>query len=357
MSQMGASDLHIRSESFAVFRIDGTIVKDDSVFFSSADVEHIVDTILDAQKKEKLKQEGQCDLAISFDEKARYRLNIYYQRSKLNIAIRIIPNKIPTIQEIKLPPIIASIAQNKRGLVLVTGTTGSGKSTTLAAMINHINETRAAHIVTIEDPIEFIHPDKKSIISQREIGMDTRNYAEALKYVVREDPDVILIGEMRDTETMAAAITAAQTGHLVFSTVHTNDAIQTITRIIDMFPPHQQNQIRLQLSDTLKAVVSQRLCISASGKGRVPVVEILIVTPLVRKFILENNLAEITNAMKQGQYYGMQTFNQALLNLIKNHEINLQDALEITSTPEELMLAIRGVETSTDSASNVIERF
>lgn len=357
MIERNASDLHIRSDSAAAYRIDGNIVKIEDSFFSAKDVEAIVDSLLDENKKNQLKEHNQCDTAISFGEKARYRLNIYRQRGMLNIAARVIPNDIPAFKDTNLPETILKIAKNNTGLVLVTGTTGSGKSTTLAAMIDHINETRASHIITIEDPIEFIHKDKKSIISQREIGIDTPNYSAALKHIVREDPDVILIGEMRDSETMAAALTAAQTGHLVFSTVHTIDAIQTISRIVDMFPPHQQNQVRLQLADTLKAVISQRLAPHSSGKGRRPVVEILIVTALVKKFIIENNLAEIVNSMKQGQYYGMQTFNQALLNYVKNHEVNLQDALELSTTPEELMLAIRGVESSTDSASNILERF
>jgi len=356
MKEMGASDLHIRSESTPAARVDGNIIKLSDIYLSKNDVEKIIDEVTDQRAKELLRDHFQCDAAISSSE-GRWRLNIYRQRGMLNIAVRAIPLIVPTLSEIKLPPAVAQIAENRRGLVLVTGTTGCGKSTTLAAIINHINETRAAHIITIEDPIEFVHTDKKSIITQREIGLDSINYSEALKHVVREDPDVILIGEMRDIETMATAMTAAQTGHLVLSTVHTIDAIQTVTRIVDMFPPHQQNQIRLQLSDTLKAVISQRLAPHSSGKGRIPVAEILIATGLVKKHIAENNIAEIINAMKQGQYYGMQTFNQALLNLIKAKEINLEAALEIASNPEELMLAIRGIESSSASASNILERF
>ncbi len=357
MNEMGASDLHIRSDSTPAVRVDGNIIKISDIHLSKTDVEKIVDEVTDQRAKEILRTHFQCDAAISSPGEGRWRLNIYRQRGMLNIAIRAIPENVPTLSDTKLPSSVAQIAENRRGLVLVTGTTGCGKSTTLAAIINHINETRSAHIITIEDPIEFIHKDKKSIITQREIGLDAINYQEALKHVVREDPDVILIGEMRDIETMATAMTAAQTGHLVLSTVHTIDAIQTVTRIVDMFPPHQQNQIRLQLADTLKAVISQRLAPHSSGKGRLPVAEILIVTGLVKKYIAENNISEIINAMKQGQYYGMQTFNQALLNLVKSKEINLQDALEIASNPEELMLAIRGIESSTSSASNILERF
>ncbi len=357
MRELKASDLHIRSNSPAAFRVDGNIVKFEDAVFSDKDLDGIVKVLLDENKERILKENMQCDASISLEDSARYRLNIYRQKGMLNIAVRIIPSIVPTLEETRLPAIISKIAENRRGLVLVTGTSGCGKSTTLAAIINHINETRAAHIITIEDPIEFIHNDKKSIVTQREIGIDAPNYAAALKHVVREDPDVILIGEMRDIETMAVALTAAQTGHLVLSTVHTIDAIQTVTRIIDMFPPHQQNQTRFQLADTLKAVISQRLAIHSSGKGRMPVAEILSVTSLVKKYITENNLSEITNAMKQGQYYGMQTFNQALLKLVQTQEINLQEALEIATNPEELMLAVRGVEPSTTSASNILERF
>ncbi|MDI6756541.1 MAG: PilT/PilU family type 4a pilus ATPase, partial [Endomicrobiia bacterium] len=346
-----------RSNSAPALRVDGIITKIESVALNETAVEQMACEILDDRNEQILKNRFQCDTAISLEDGSRFRLNVYKQRGTLNIAVRSIPGTVPTLADIKLPAAVAKIAENRRGLVLVTGNTGCGKSTTLAAMINHINENRAAHIITVEDPIEFIHKDKKSIVTQREIGLDTANYADALKHVVREDPDVILIGEMRDIETMATALTAAQTGHLVLSTVHTIDAIQTITRIVDMFAPHQQNQIRLQLSDTLKAVISQRLSPHASGKGRLPVSEILVVTGLVKKFIAENNIAEIISAMKQGQYYGMQSFNQSLLALIKSKEINLQDALEIATNPEELMLSIRGIESSIDSATDILERF
>ena len=247
---------------------------------------------------------------------------------------------------------MSQIADNRRGLVLVSGTTGCGKTNTLAAIINHINVNRSENIITIEDPIEFIHNDNKSIISQRELGFDTLTYIDALKNVVRQDPDVVLLGEMRDIETVSTAITAAQTGHLVLSTIHTVNASQSINRILDLFPPHQQNQIRYLLADTLKAVVSQRLLPHASGIGRVPAVEVLIVTPLVKKMIEENNLGEVANLMKQGQYYGMQTFNQALIKLFQSGEVKLEDALNAASNPEELMLAIRGVQTSTEDANN-----
>ena len=238
----------------------------------------------------------------------------------------------------------------------MTGPAGSGKSTTMASMIDHINLTRAAHIVTIEDPLEFIHRDQKSIISQRELNIDTGTFADALRHVVRQNPDVVLIGEMRDLDTMQAALTAAQLGHFVLSTLHTVDAISTINRIIDLFPPHQQNQIRIQLSDTLKGIVAQRLVPLKSGEGLIPAIEVLVVTPAVRKCIEEKNHADIINIMKQGQYYGMQTFNQALLSLYKKGHISLDAALQAASSPEDLMLAIKGIENAS-SSNQMFERF
>jgi twitching motility protein PilT len=223
-------------------------------------------------------------------------------------------------------------------------------------MIEHINSTRAANIITIEEPIEFLHKDKKSIISQRELGIDTLNYPDALKHVVRQDPDVILLGEMRDTATVSAAISAAQTGHLVLSTLHTIDAAQSVNRIVDLFPPHQQDQMRLLLADTLKAVISQRLLPHASGKGRVPAVEVLVVNGLIKKLIEDKNIGEMVTQMKQGQYYGMQVFNQALVQLFKDNAVKLEDALNAATNPEELMLSIRGVQSGNDSAQSFIER-
>jgi len=238
-----------------------------------------------------------------------------------------------------------------RGLVLVCGVTGSGKSTTLAAMIDSINGDRAEHIVTIEDPMEFLYKDKKSIVSQRKLGSDTPNFGEALKHVLRQDPDVILLGEMRDLETTSTAITAAQTGHLVLSTLHTTDAVQTINRIIDLYPPHQQMQVRYQLADVLKGVICHRLLPKANGTGRVPAVEVLAVTALVRKAIAENQMHDVQEAIRQGQYYGMESFHQSLLKLYRDGLVKLEDALEAASNPEELMMAVRGITTGTDGAS------
>lgn len=354
MVSENASDLHIRAGCKPVLRIHGKLKVMEVDCVTPEETVNIALKLMDTRQRKEFEVRLECDLAYSLYEMGRYRINIYRQKGTVNMAIRHIPDKIKTFQELKLPPVIQALSDNARGLVLVTGTTGCGKSSTLAAMIDYINTTRSSHIVTVEDPIEFLFRDRKSIISQRELGFDTLNYLEALKHVVRQDPDVIFLGEMRDLETTMAAITAAQTGHLVLSTIHTVNATQTVSRIIDLFPPHQQKQILHQLSDTLKGVVSQRLLPCSTGGGRVPAVEVLVVTALARKLIEENNLAELSNLMKQGAYYGMQTFNQALLNLYNNKEVTLEDALSSASNPEELMLAVRGVE-SGSKADNMFE--
>ncbi|MFH1540696.1 MAG: PilT/PilU family type 4a pilus ATPase [Elusimicrobiota bacterium] len=343
-----ASDLHLRSARNVVLRINGKLKPLEDKVFSIEQIKEIAQSIMSEKQRESFATKYECDLSYSLKGIGRFRGNIYYQRGSINIAMRYVPVEIPTFEMLNLPPIIEKIADNQRGLVLVTGTTGCGKSTTLAAMIKHINSTRAAHIITLEDPIEFLHRDKLSIVSQRELGVDTISYKEALKHIVRQDPDVILIGEMRDIDTMAAAITAAQTGHLVLSTIHTVDAIQTITRIVDMFPSHQQNQIRLQLADTLKSVISQRLLINVKG-GQIPACEVLIMTSLIKKFMEQNTISEIVQAMKQGNYYGMQTFNQSLLNLYSSGNILLEDALDAATNPEELMMNIKGITSESGS--------
>jgi twitching motility protein PilT len=295
---------------------------------------------------------NEVDFSYAVAGLGRFRGNAFQQRGTVAVVLRQIPTRIPDFAELGLPKVMPKFCQLSRGLILVCGPTGSGKSTTLAAMIDSINASRAEHIVTIEDPIEFIYHDKKSIVSQREMGSDTISFSEALKHLLRQDPDVILLGEMRDLETTATAITAAQTGHLVLSTLHTTDAVQTINRIIDMYPPHQQGQVRSQLADVLKGVICQRLLPRASGTGRIPATEILVVTALVRKAIAENQTQDIQEAMRQGQYYGMENFHQSILRLYKDHVVKLEDALEAASNPEELMMAIRGISSGTNTATD-----
>lgn len=356
--EIKGSDLHLRANSAAYVRLNGNLhVLEPDYVISEEEIREFANFVMSPKQSERFEEEKECDVGYNFEDIARLRMNIFYQRGLINIAIRNIPLEIPSKESLSLPEIIYKLAENVRGLVLVTGPAGSGKSTTLASMIDHINSTRAAHIVTIEDPIEFIHKDKKSIISQREVPYDTNSFLSALKHVVRQNPDVILIGEMRDLETMQAALTAAQLGHFVLSTIHTVDTIQTINRIIDMFPPHQQNQVRLQLADTLKGIISQRLVVKKDQSGLIPAVEVLVVTPAVKKCIEERNLNDIFNLMKQGKHYGMQTFNQALLDLYTSGQISLEAALQAATSPEELMLAIKGIETGTGPSSQIFERF
>jgi twitching motility protein PilT len=351
MLTKNASDLHLRSDKHAVFRVDGHLSFKTPQPIRGEDVERWMKSIMSDRQMRVFEERMECDLPLSVEGVGRFRVNVYRQRGVVNAAFRLVPARIPSFEDLKLPGVIRKLTDEPRGLILVTGTTGSGKTTTLSSMIDYINATRTRHIITIEDPIEYLHEDKQSVISQRELHSDTLNFADALKFVVRQDPDVILVGEMRDLETMAAALTAAQTGHLVLSTIHTIDAMQTVNRIIDIFPPHQQNQIRFQLADTLRGVVSQRLLPHKSGVGRVPSVEVMVVTPIIRKYILENNLTEIGPVMKQGAYYGMQTFHQSLVSMINSGEISLETALGASSNPEEVMMAVRGVQTGTDGGS------
>jgi twitching motility protein PilT len=282
-------------------------------------------------------------------------VNIFQQRNSIGIVARVISDTIRSFAELGLPPILSSIADENRGLILVTGTTGSGKSTTLAAIVDHINASRNCHIVTVEDPIEFLHKDKDSFVTQREVDVDTRNFAEALRGSLRQDPDVILVGEMRDLETIETALVAAETGHLVLSTLHTLDAAETLTRIITAFPPYQQKSIRIQLSGLLKAVVSQRLMRSASGKSRVPAVEVLISTPLIRDCILhEDKTASIRDAIAAGtSQYGMQTFDQSLFHLLQSRLITLEEALHNASNPDEFKMRVQGIYSADDTLAHM----
>ena len=339
-----ASDLHVRAGGPAYLRIDGNLEAVAPDAHPQADVERMLSQVMTDRARKTYAERQECDFSFQVGDVARFRVNAFRRMGKLTLAIRHISMKIPSMEELRLPAATArKIADNQRGLVLVTGVTGSGKSSTLAAMIDYINSTRAAHILTIEDPIEFVHKDKKSILSQREIGEDTYDFHEALKMAMRQDPDVILMGEMRDAESVSAAITAAQTGHLVFGTLHTIDAVQTVTRIIDLYPPHQQALMRIQLADSLRAVLSQRLLPCTQG-GRIPAVEIMVVTAHVKKQIEENVSHGIIQAISKGQFYGMQSFNQALVKLYKDGMVKEEDILSAASNPDDVKLAMRGIE-------------
>jgi twitching motility protein PilT len=346
LAARNGSDLHVKVGSPPMIRVDGElepIPEADQV--TPGDTEAaIVEILLDGSRLEELHREGELDFGFSIPGLARFRVNAFQQRGSLSIVCRRIPHGVTTIEELGLPEVVREIAEEPRGIVIVTGTTGSGKSTSLAAMVDHINETASRHIVTIEDPIEFLHTDKRSIINQREIGTDTASFDRALRRVLRQDPDVILIGEMRDEETVATALSAAETGHLVFSTLHTADAAEAINRIVDFFPPHQQGQIRAMLASTLRAVISQRL-VPMAGGGRVAALEVLRTTGRVRDAIVDTGgVGGLTQIIAEGAYYGMQTFDQALFEFVRSERITREAALAACSSPQDfkLLLAAEG---------------
>jgi twitching motility protein PilT len=348
-----ASDLHLKVSAFPVIRMDGTLIPlTDLRRLMQEDTIAMAFSIMSARQKEKFKNNFEIDIAYSVPNLGRFRCNIFQQRGTVGLVLRVIPAKILTVRDLLLPPVLEKICAEQRGLVLCTGTTGSGKSTTLAAMIDHINATRNEHVMTIEDPIEFLHRDKKSIVNQREVDVDTKGFSIALRSALRQDPDVILVGEMRDYETIETALTAAETGHLVLSTLHTLDATETINRIIAVFPPHQQKQIRLQLGAVLKAVISLRLMPRADGLGRVPAAEVLIRTNYVRECIENKEKTKyIKDAIQQGtSQYGMQTFDQSLYQLYKSGLITLEEALKRATNPNEFKLRIQGIQSTADLA-------
>src|SRR5947199_1646049 len=329
-----ASDLHLRVGSFPIVRIGGELYPiADAPRLSPEDTLEMAFSMMSNRQKQKLKDNSEVDIAYSVKGLGRFRANIFQQRGSVSIVLRVIPDQSKDSMALGLPPVIDRIADERRGLILVTGATGSGKSTTLAAMIDRINSTRSGHIVTIEDPIEFLHRDKKAFVTQREVDVDTRSFAEALRGALRQDPDVILVGEMRDLETIETALTAPETGHLVRWTLHTLDATDTVTRIVSSFPSHQQKSVRIQLAGILKAVISMRLVRAARGKGRVPAVEIMISTGLIRDYIInEEKTYMIREAIAAGtSQYGMQTFDQSLFYLHQSGLISLEEALRNAS--------------------------
>ena len=348
----GASDIHLKAGLPPMFRVDGSLVPlKDARRLPPEEIARMAVGIMSDHQKEKFKQTNEVDLAYGVPGLGRFRVNVFQQRGTIGVVLRVIPFRIQTIEQLMLPKTLEKIAGEERGLILVTGTTGSGKSTTLAAMIDHINATETNHIMTVEDPIEFLIRDKRSIVNQREVGVDTVSFSQALKSALRQDPDVILVGEMRDLETIETALTAAETGHLVMSTLHTLDATETINRIISAFPPYQQKQVRLQLAAVIKAVVSQRLVPRADGKGRVAAVEILKATARVKELIEDKDRTkEIADAIAQGhQTYGMQTFDQSLMSLVRNGFITYEEAHRQSTNPDDFALRFSGISATSDS--------
>jgi twitching motility protein PilT len=337
------SDLHLKVDSRPLYRVHGELVHDErGEVLSAEDTERALHDLLhDPAKLQEFADEHEVDFSFEIAGVARFRINAFRQRGVISLACRAIPQKISTIDELALPPVVRELAEEERGIVLLTGTTGSGKSTTLAAMIDHMNETMSKHIVTIEDPIEFVHRDKRSVINQREVGMDTASFKRALRRVLRQDPDVILVGEMRDEETVQTALSAAETGHLVLSTIHTVDAAESINRMLDFFPPHQHGQARSMIAGTVKGVISQRLVPGADG-GRVAVCEILRMTGRVRDMIIDpSQTGKLPEVIASGSYYGMQTFDQALYGHLKAGRVTYDDAMRVATSPHDFKLLVQ----------------
>jgi len=341
MIERDASDLHITAGERAKMRIDGEIVNSKNEYaLSPKDTLQVAYSVLTEQQKKRFEMEDELDFSFGIQNLARFRGNCFKQRGCVSMVMRQIPITIKTFADLRLPPIIAKMAEKPRGLVLVTGPTGSGKSTTLAAMIDKINRERKGHIITVEDPIEFIHRHQGCIINQREVGTDTKSFANALKYALREDPDVVLIGEMRDLETIHAALTIAETGHLAFATLHTNSAAEAINRIIDVFPSHQQSQVRTQLAFVLEGIVTQTLLPKRSGKGRAMAAEILVVTQAIRALIRDDKIHQIYSTMQAGKKHGMQTMNDALYALYMSREVDEDECMRISGDPNEFLRMI-----------------
>ncbi len=337
-----ASDMHITVGVEPIFRINGALIKADHFKLKPADTEEMFKSITTAEQQQRFNELGEIDFSYSLSGYGRFRVNAFRQRSTIAIVLRLVADKVPTLEDLKHPEIMKTLSLKPRGLVLVTGPTGSGKSTTLAAMINLINQTEAAHIITMEDPIEYLHRHNKSIVNQREVNTDSISFANALRAALREDPDVILVGEMRDAETVSTAITAAETGHLVFATLHTSDAAQTIDRIIDTFPPHQQQQVKSQLSMILQGIISQQLLPLKDGSGRIAALEILVATPAIRNLIREGKTHQILSSVQTGAKYGMQTMDMALRDLVQKNLVEFEVALSLASDPDTFMRMVKG---------------
>src|SRR5216684_1975522 len=337
MIDRGASDLHITTSTYPQIRVSGKLIQlTEFEQLTPQDTQRLAYSVLNEAQKQKFEEENELDLSFGIQNLARFRCNVYRERGAVAAAIRVVPFKIRSFVELVLPPVVEQLADRPKGLILVTGPTGSGKSTTLAAMVDKINNERTEHIMTIEDPIEFVHHHKKCLVNQREVFSDTHSFKNALKYILRQDPDVVLVGEMRDLETISAALTIAETGHLTLGTLHTNSCAQTINRVIDVFPTTQQSQVRAQLSLVLEGVLSQQLIPTTDGRGRVMSLEIMVTTPAVRNLIREEKIHQIYSSMQAGQKFGMQTMNQSLLELVQKRKITREEALNRSMLPEEL---------------------
>ncbi len=339
----GASDLHLKVGNVPFLRVDGDLQPTSFPTLSGTDTEVFSRTLMSEHKRAEFEERSEADLGYTLAGVGRFRVNVFRQRGVVGLAIRRVRSEIPTFEELRLPAVMQTLADSPRGLVLLTGPTGTGKTTTIAAMIGHINATRRAHIVTIEDPIEVVHDDKMSIIQQREIGIDTESYASALRHVIRQDPDVIFVGEIRDPDSALAAIQGAETGHLVISTLHTPNAVETINRILDLFPGNMAKEVRTSFAAALRGIVSQRLVSRADGKGRVPACEVLVATGRVFERVLDADETDtIIDVISQGGYYGMQTFDQALVQLVREGLVKEEDARRSSTSPHDFLLALRG---------------
>ncbi len=351
--ERGASDLHMKVGSFPMIRVDGTlVVATEERRLEREDTAAMAAHLMSPEQRKQFEASQEIDLAYGVPGLGRFRCNVFQQRGTIGMVIRVIPTIVPSLDDLELPASLKRIAEEERGLVLVTGTTGSGKSTSLAAMIDYINQNRSTHIITVEDPIEYLHRDHRSLVNQRELNVDTSSFASALRSALRQDPDVILVGEMRDLETVETALLAAETGHLVFSTLHTLDAPESINRIIAVFPPHQQRQVRLQLASVLRAVVSQRLMPRAGGQGRVPAVEVMVTTAFIRDCVMDKEKTHLIHgAIAQGtSQYGMQTFDQSIFSLYKRGFVSYDDSLRYASNKDEFKLKVQGISTTSEMA-------
>ncbi len=353
-----ASDLHLKAGTAPVVRVDGVLYTLDEEPPSSQDLRDCVEQLLNDEQRLYFSTHNEIDFAFGVAGLGRFRANIFMQRGTPALALRHVPVEVPSLEDLVLPPVVRELAFLPRGLVLVTGRTGSGKSTTLAAMIDAINRVTTRNVITIEDPIEFLHRDRMSFIHQREVGLDTRSFHDGLKYVLRQDPDIILVGEIRDLETMSTVLMAADTGHLVMSTLHTTDVLQTLQRIVSFYPPHQHDELRLSIASNLRAVITQRLVPRADGAGRVPACEIMVSTPTIREYMMDPDKTYLLpSAMAEGMtQYGMQTFDQAVMTLLRDGLISEQDAIKNSTNPNELELKLKGISATSDRLWQAVEK-